>query len=153
MSGNQQHTTMKMKRNICRILVATQLLGIWVASAQNKNNSPIIAVSPSSLSFTAVALGTNADQVLKVQNVGGAKLSGAATVSSPFSIVSGGSYSLAGGHSQEVVVLYTPQTIGTNSQVMKFSGGGGKDVLVSGSAVNRSQPPSPPQNLHFKAIR
>lgn len=144
---------MNIKRNICRILVAAQLIGVSVVSAQTKDNSPIIAVSPGSLHFAPVLVGTNADLVLTVQNVGGTKLLGAAKVASPFTIVSGGSYSLKGGQSQEVLVRYTPQTAGTNSQVVSFSGGAGVNVVVSGSALNRPEPPSPPQNVRIAAIQ
>jgi hypothetical protein len=65
---------MKIKRNLCRILVAAQLIGISVASALTKDDSPIIAVTPGCLNFAPVVVGTKADFVLTVQNMGGTKL-------------------------------------------------------------------------------
>ena len=61
---------------------------------QTKDDSPIIAVSPGSLNFAPVLVGTNADLVLTVQNVGGTKLLGAPKVASPFTIVRAVHYSL-----------------------------------------------------------
>src|SRR5207249_3862379 len=97
-----------------------------------------ISVSPSSRSFGSVPLGSSEDRSFTVQNVGGGVLSGSATVGIPFSIVSGGAYSLAMGQSQLVTVRFTPSAIGTSSSAVAFSGAAGTTRAVSGSGISVS---------------
>ncbi len=98
-----------------------------------------IAVSPASLSFGSTAVGTSSTQNLTVRNSGGAgTVSGSASVSAPFSITSGGSYSLGAGQSQTVTVQYSPTAAGTNTQTVTFTGAAGTTATVTGSA---SSPP------------
>jgi subtilisin-like proprotein convertase family protein len=96
--------------------------------------SPVIAVTPTSLNFGLIQVGTSASQNLYVTNVGGGTLTGTATATSPFSIVSGGSYSLAASQGQQVVVSYSPTAAGTNNAVVSFTGGGGTTAGVTGAA-------------------
>jgi subtilisin-like proprotein convertase family protein len=105
--------------------------------------TPTITVQPTSLNFGSIQVGTSASQNLYVTNDGGGTLTGSATVSSPFSIVSGGSYSLVAGQSQQVVVSYNPTAAGTNDAVVNFTGGGGATVGLTGAAYL-----VPPPNLY-----
>ena len=114
------------------------------------NTNPVIAVSPSSLNFGSIPTNTASQLSFTVRNSNAGILAGTASVAAPFSIVSGGSYSLAANQSQSVTVSYNPTATGTNSQVVTFSGGGGASATVIGVATvnsSRAQLPSPPQNL------
>ena len=106
------------------------------------NANPVISVTPASQSFGTVAIGTPANQTFTVENTGSGTLTGSASVAEPFSIVSGGSYSLGAGQSQAVTVSYSPTAAGTNSQTITFSGGAGASVTLNGTAVIPA-----PQNL------
>ena len=87
---------------------------------------PVITLSPASLSFGTVSVGQTRDLIINVKNNGGGTLTGAATVpASVFTILSGGSYSLASGASQDVYIRYTPTAYGTlSSQDVTFTGTG-----------------------------
>jgi len=104
---------------------------------------PAIAVTPASLSFGSIQVGTSASQNLYVTNVGGGTLTGIASVASPFSIMSGGSYSLAASQGQQVAVSYNPTAAGTNNTVVSFTGAGGATAGVTGAAYI-----VPPPNIY-----
>ena len=128
-----------MKRNVVHfspsftrqtLLLATVLLtGLQTALGQG-----VIAVTPASLDFGSIQVGTTSNKTLYVTNAGGGTLTGTASVSTPFSIVSGGSYSLAASQGQAVVVSYSPTVAGSNSAVVTFTGGGGATAGVIGAA-------------------
>jgi hypothetical protein len=103
---------------------------------------PLLSVSPLSLNFGTITVGTTADQTFTVKNGGAGTLSGTATVSAPFSIVSGGSYSLGAGQTQVITVRFSPNSGGTNSQTVTFTGGGGGSATVTGVASS-SAPTAP----------
>ena len=100
--------------------------------------TPIIHVTLGSISYGTISSGTSKMNSFMVQNVGNGTLSGTASVGAPFSIVSGGSYSLGAGQSQTVTVVFSPSTAGNYSQHVSFSGGGGTNTTVSGSVTNAS---------------
>ncbi len=56
--------------------------------------APLISVSPSSINFGGINVGGTTDRSFTVKNVGGGVLTGDATTTMPFTIISGGSYSL-----------------------------------------------------------
>jgi len=101
---------------------------------------PGIQVTPGSIGFGTVLAGTSVTNRFVVQNTGTGTLSGSASVSAPFSVVSGGSYSLGAGQTQAVVVVFSPLTANQYTQSVSFSvsGGTGMNVTVSGSATNVS---------------
>ena len=96
--------------------------------------APAISVTPASQDFGSIQVGTTADQGFTVQNTGGGTLSGSASVSAPFSVVSGSPYSLAANESTTVTVSYSPTVVGSHSQSVSFTGGGGASRQVSGSS-------------------
>ncbi len=100
------------------------------------NGVPGIQVTPGNLVYGTLLVGTSATNIFTVQNVGTGTLSGSATVSAPFSIVSGGSYSLATGQTQAVMVAFSPSAASNYNQNVSFSGGTGTNVTVNGSATN-----------------
>lgn len=105
-------------------------------------SDPTISVTPSSEAFGTVAVGTTTNEILTVQNTGSGTLTGSASVSAPFSIISGGIYSLAAGQSSNVTISYNPTIAGANTQTATFSGGGGASVVLNGTSAL-----PPPQNL------
>lgn len=103
-----------------------------------------LSVSPTgSVTFGNVAIGGTVDRTFTVQNTSGSSLSGGASVGSPFSIVSGGSFSLAAGASQTVVVRFRPTSAGSFAGNVNFTAQG--DTVgrgLSGSATGST--PVPP---------
>ena len=102
--------------------------------------TPVIQVNPGSIGFGTVLAGTSATNSFTVQNVGTGTLSGNATVASPFFLISGGAYSLGAGQTQAVLVAFSPLVASNYSQSVNFSGGGGTNATVSGSATNAPVP-------------
>jgi len=95
---------------------------------------PAITVTPSSLNFGAVLVGSSTNQNLYVTNTGGGTLSGSASVPPPFNIVSGSSYSLTANQGQTVVVRYSPVSAGTTNLLISFTGASGASATVTGVA-------------------
>ncbi len=96
-----------------------------------------MAVTPAGLDFGSLEVGTLADLAFSVQNTGGGTLAGSASVGAPFSIVSGGSYSLGAGEQQSVTVRYTPAEAAAHSQSVVFTGvGQGETRPVTGCAYS-----------------
>jgi len=71
------------------------------------------SVSPAAtVDFGTVPIGSFADQTFTVQNTSGGTVSGTASVSAPFSIVSGGTFSAVGtGGTQTVTARFTPPSL------------------------------------------
>jgi Divergent InlB B-repeat domain/Cep192 domain 4 len=96
---------------------------------------PDFSVTPSTTTgFGSVAVNGTVDRTFTVQNTSTASISGTASVGAPFSILSGGSFSLAAGASQVVTVRFRPTTAGTFAGNVNFTASG--DTLsraVSGS--------------------
>lgn len=93
-----------------------------------------IRVSVTTLDFGAQQVGEQADRSVIVLNVGAGDLIGQVNAIAPFSIVSGGSYSLSSNQSQTVTVRYAPTVAGIHSQVITFTGGDSATISVSGTA-------------------
>jgi hypothetical protein len=103
---------------------------------------PIIQVTPISLNFGYVPVGSTKDLFLTVKNTGGGTLKGNATTTLPFSIVSGGSYSLGDDQSQVVTIHYQPTSSGVHTSVVAYTGGSGAVVPVTGKTEKPSVVPS-----------
>jgi hypothetical protein len=95
-----------------------------------------IQVTPGSIAFGTILSGTGETNSFTVSNVGGGTLSGTASVGSPFSVVSGGSYNLGSNQSATVMVAFNPTAAGSYSQSVSFTGGNGASATVTGSATN-----------------
>jgi Abnormal spindle-like microcephaly-assoc'd, ASPM-SPD-2-Hydin len=93
---------------------------------------PIIQVTPLSLNFNYVPVGSTKDLFLTVKNMGGGTLTGNATAEAPFSIFSGVSYSLGPDQSQVITVRYQPTSQGPHTGMVVFTGGDGATVSVTG---------------------
>ena len=96
---------------------------------------PAIAVTPASRDFGTVTVGASADRTFAVQNVGTGTLTGAAKTAAPFSIVSGGTYSLAAGQTQTVTVRFSPTSADTFVGDVTFTGGDNPSRSVRGVGV------------------
>jgi len=109
--------------------------GVWDVGAYqygNLNTNPMVSISPTALAFGPVLTNASRELVLTVQNRGGGTLSGSAYVDTPFSVISGGSYSLGANQSQIITIRYKPVSAGSNSQAVVLTGGGGAIATVSG---------------------
>jgi len=112
--------------------------GAWDIGAYEyggANTNPVISVVPDSLSST-FGLGTTNSVILQVQNAGGDTLAGTASIiGAPgvFTILSGQTYSLTAGQSQQVEIQCVPATT-NDGAIIRFPGGGGKDVPVTNHA-------------------
>ncbi len=100
------------------------------------NATAVLQVTPGNISYGTLLAGTSVTNSFEVQNVGTGTLNGSASVSGPFSIVSGGSYSLGTGQTQLVEVVFSPLVASNYNQSVSFTGGGGTNTTVSGSATN-----------------
>jgi hypothetical protein len=99
-------------------------------------NNPVLTVSTPTIDFGFVDFGQISNLSFTVQNTGTGTLTGVATTSAPFSVVSGGNYSLAAGQSQSVFVRYTPGGLAAyDSGLVTLTGGmGATSALVGRSA-------------------
>jgi len=86
---------------------------------------PVLSVTPLSQDFGPVNLGSSADRTFVVRNSGGETLTGTVSAAPPFSIVSGGSFSLTLGKSQMVVVRFSPTVLGIVAANVTFTSNGG----------------------------
>jgi arabinogalactan endo-1,4-beta-galactosidase len=99
-------------------------------------NTNQLGVSPSSVSFGAVATGTTVQASFVVTNTGGSALTGSASVTPPFAIVMGSPFSLSGGATTNVVVSFTPAAArGYSTNVVFISTSNSSTNLVSGTGV------------------
>src|SRR5207247_9495894 len=76
--------------------------------------TPTLSVTPStSVDFGTVTVGGSADRSFTVTNTGGGTLTGTASSAAPFSVISGGSFSLGAGASQTAVARFSPTVAGS----------------------------------------
>jgi len=118
--------------------VATWINNAWVPSSSGSGVNPGVAVMqvmPGNINFGSMNVGMSATNSFTVENVGGSTLTGTATVTSPFSIVSGAGYNLAANQSQTIAVAFSPTSAGSYNQTVVLAGGG-TNVTVSGAATN-----------------
>jgi hypothetical protein len=102
----------------------------WGYTYDCRKITPILRVTPSSLVMPLAIIPDPVQASFTVWNYGGGTLRGTVTVSAPFSVVSGGSFSLLPGQPQEVVIRFTPATSGTFSQSATISSNG-RNTAVS----------------------
>ena len=98
-------------------------------------STPTIGVTPNSLDFGTIVANAFSDRTFAVQNTGSGTLTGNASTTAPFTILSGGSYSLAAGQSQNVTVRFSPTSAGGYSGTVSFTGGAGTSKTVTGTAL------------------
>ncbi|NJD69893.1 MAG: choice-of-anchor D domain-containing protein, partial [candidate division NC10 bacterium] len=97
---------------------------------------PEITVTPTSQDFGSVTVGSSADRTFTVQNTGVGTLTGSASATTPFSILSGSPFSLGAGLSRGVVVRFRPPSAATFASNVNFtSNGGNVSRAVTGSGA------------------
>jgi hypothetical protein len=83
------------------------------------------SVTPTSTTnFGSITVGSSADATFTVQNTSTTSITGTASAGAPYSIVSGGSFSLAAGASQVVTVRFRPSVAGTFAGNVTFTASG-----------------------------
>jgi uncharacterized protein YegP (UPF0339 family) len=96
--------------------------------------TPVLSVSPASLSFGTVVTGAGVEQSVTVRNAGGGTLVGQASVSGTgFNLVGSGSYSLGANATALVTVRFAPSLAGPASGVLTLTGAGGATVFLTGT--------------------
>ena len=100
---------------------------------------PIINVTPRSIDFGAVSMKNTVTNSFLVENWGGGKLVGKATVPRPFKIISGGTYRLGPSDAQVVTITYTPSGSLLDTNVVKFTGGAGAIAPVAGKPLGSTE--------------
>jgi hypothetical protein len=105
-----------------------------------------LSVAPTATtSFGSVGLGVTVDRTFTVQNASSATLTGTATIGTPYSVVSGGSFTLSPGASQVVTVRFRPTVDGIFASTVNFTMNG--DVVsraVTGATTGAGAPAPPP---------
>jgi uncharacterized repeat protein (TIGR02543 family) len=118
-------------------IAAGQQIDHVVRYSKSRSGVPRISVTPTGiLSFANVSVGGAATERFTVTNTGSGTLTGSASARAPFSIVSGGSYSLPAGASQAVTVRFSPASVATFTGNVSFTGGAGATRGVRGSGVS-----------------
>jgi hypothetical protein len=136
---DRKETSQPMWHYMRKLLILTSSLLILASlervQASSLITNPIVMVTPMTLDFGAVKGHTTVTNTLLVENAGGGKLVGKATVAAPFKIISGASYSLKEDTAQVVTIIYTPNSASADTQTVTFTGGGGAKVAVTGKAT------------------
>ena len=84
-----------------------------LVSVGHGGDPPSCLVSPTLFNFDQVEIGSSMDRTFVIENTGGGTLAGSVSEScSHFSIVSGGSYSLGAGQTQNVTLRFRPTSSG-----------------------------------------
>ena len=124
-------------------------IAVFTSNGGNSTNSvtgnaltaPQLSVSPASLNFGTIAVGSNAQANFVVTNQGGAALTnGVATVNTgPFSILSGTPFNLPGFGATNLVVRFAPTNTANFTNTVTFTTGNGGNstntVTGTGAAV------------------
>jgi hypothetical protein len=85
----------------------------WGYTYDCRKITPLIMVTPTSVGFGATIVGNYIQRSFVVWNYGGGRLRGTVTTNAPFGIIAGGSFDLAPGEPQTVVVYFNPTAAGT----------------------------------------
>jgi hypothetical protein len=98
-----------------------------VSGIPKNSFDPLLSVTPATTAdFGSVQVGQSRDRnAFKVVNIGGGTLAGTVSTSSPFSVVSGGSFSLDGGKSQMIRIQFSPTSAQSYTRSVSFATNGG----------------------------
>jgi IPT/TIG domain len=104
-----------------------------------------LSVSPAgAVNLGSTPVGTAVDVAFTVQNTTASSMTGAASAGSPFSVLSGGSFSLAPGASQAVIVRLLSTVAGSFASNVNFTANGDTvSRTVTGSATDAISPTAP----------
>jgi hypothetical protein len=97
--------------------------------------TPVVSLSPSGLALPQTFITQQTQASFTIWNGGGGRLTGTISAPVPFSIVSGGSFSLLPGQPQQVTVKFSSATAGSLSQNLTITSNAGTKLMpVSGVA-------------------
>jgi hypothetical protein len=117
---------------------------LWTAG---EGPQPAIEVTPATQDFGTVTVGSSADRTFVVKNAGTGTLTGEAKTAAPFSIASGGAYSLTAGQTQTVTVRFSPTAAGAVVSDVTFTGGDNPSRGVNGIGAAANTAPDLPVAL------
>ena len=126
-------------RSITAAILALAAGVSLAAESDSLFKTPIIAISPRAIDFGAVRWKHSMTNSFVVANWGGGKLVGKATVPAPFKILSGANYRLGPADVQLVTICYTPSGTPFDTNVVKFTGGGGALAPVTGKLAGKNR--------------
>jgi parallel beta-helix repeat protein len=109
-------------------------------SGTGASGTPLLSVTPASLAFGSVFVGSSKDLTVTVKNAGGGTLTGSASTVAPFSVVGTASYSLAANQTRVLTVRFSPTTVGVANRTLTLTGGAGGNVSLSGTALGPNGP-------------
>jgi len=93
----------------------------------------MLVVTPLLLDFGAVRKNTTVTNTFLVENAGACRFDIQASVSSPFQIISGGTYSLELRTVGVVIITYTPSGLPADKETVFVTGAAGARIMVTGS--------------------
>lgn len=111
---------------------------VTINGPNDQPSNPEIAVTPGSVHFGDVEVGSRSTASVTVENVGDGTLSGQASANGAFAVASGGSYSLSSDEGQPVEISFEPASGGLHVGEVSFTGGGGQTITVDGRAHSRT---------------
>jgi hypothetical protein len=97
-------------------------------------------VTPSQVDFGSTVVGTSIDRTISVVNPGSTSVSLTVACQAPFTVISGSSYTIAPGATQNVVVRFSATSVATFTGSIAFTADG--DTLssaVTGTATRRAR--------------
>jgi hypothetical protein len=125
-----RHPTLKLFSALLSGIALTLLLvacpsGGGAGGGGNIPDAAQLRVVPTSGNYGAVAVGGSATQSFTLRNTGNETLYGDAVVASgPFEIISGGTFALAAGAEQTLLVNFTPNNAGVVNGTITLTGTG-----------------------------
>jgi hypothetical protein len=124
-------------RSLSGSSMGTYELDVSVTNPLPQSMTPILSVTPNSQDFGTVAAGNSVTRDFTVQNTGGGTLTGTASTTAPFSIMSGSPFNLtAGSPPVTVTVRFRPTAAGMFTDTVDFnSNGGDASLTVTGMAT------------------
>ncbi len=127
----------------CTISTGNATCGSVSCSGAGEGGSAECEVTPGSLAFGEVAIGSSEELSFTIENTGSGSLTGTVSAPSPsgagFSVLSGGgAYSLAAGETQIVTVLFEPTEAGAATATIDLGSTACADVTLQGTGTEES---------------
>ena len=95
-------------------------------------------LSPGELDFGVVEIGRSRNLTFAIENDSGGRLDGSVSTAFPFSIISGGSFSLGADESQPVTIRFSPDSVGSfddSVHIMANNGEESRNVSLFGTGI------------------
>jgi hypothetical protein len=104
-------------------------------------SSALLEVSLEPIDFGDVSINGTTTLTLVLSNAGGVALSGEASTAAPFSVQSGGTYTIAPDEEHTLTLAFTPTVLGDATGTLTLTGGGGATIALSGTGAEASNTP------------